>query len=90
MVVAAIKAWNATDLIDFSEANLAVFFFWTLFNPLYWNIVAQLEYRHKGLTTLFGSARSGCYWLAASIFVLAMGRSISYVVVHEKRKAIHQ
>jgi phosphatidylethanolamine N-methyltransferase len=45
------------------------------FNPVFWNIVARLEYKTHFLTRTFcGSARVGCYFLAVVIFSLAVIR----------------
>jgi phosphatidylethanolamine N-methyltransferase len=45
------------------------------FNPVFWNIVARLEYKTHTLTRIFcGSAKIGCYFLAIVIFGLAIVR----------------
>ena len=45
------------------------------FNPVFWNIVARLEYKTHWLTRICcGSARLGCYFLAIVIFSLAVIR----------------
>jgi len=45
------------------------------FNPVFWNIVARLEYKTHFLTRIFcGSAKVGCYFLAIVIFSLAVVR----------------
>ena len=45
------------------------------FNPLYWNIVAQNEYRNRTITkVLQGNRYLGCYLLGASIFLLGLLR----------------
>ncbi|RCK64735.1 Phosphatidyl-N-methylethanolamine N-methyltransferase [Candida viswanathii] len=48
------------------------------FNPIFWNIVARLEYNTHFLTKLAGSAKTGCYILAATIFSLGIYRDHVY------------
>ncbi|KAL7750166.1 Phosphatidyl-N-methylethanolamine N-methyltransferase [Sorochytrium milnesiophthora] len=48
------------------------------FNPLFWNIVARSEYRTRWMTKLFGGAYPGCYFLAATIFLLGLLRDYLY------------
>jgi methylene-fatty-acyl-phospholipid synthase len=48
------------------------------FNPIFWNIVARLEYNTHFLTKLAGSAKTGCYVLAATIFSLGIYRDHVY------------
>ncbi|CCE92846.1 bifunctional phosphatidyl-N-methylethanolamine N-methyltransferase/phosphatidyl-N-dimethylethanolamine N-methyltransferase TDEL_0F00350 [Torulaspora delbrueckii] len=48
------------------------------FNPIFWNVVARLEYRTHVLTKLAGGARSGCYLLALTIFSLGIARDLSF------------
>lgn len=49
-------------------------FFFIAFNPIFWNIVARLEYNTHILTKLAGSAKRGCYLLAFTIFSLGIAR----------------
>lgn len=44
------------------------------FNPIYWNIVAQAEYRTHFLTKIFRNPYYGCYFLAFTIFSLGIFR----------------
>lgn len=48
------------------------------FNPIFWNIVARLEYRTHVLTKLAGGAKRGCYLLALTIFSLGIARDLSF------------
>lgn len=48
------------------------------FNPIFWNIVARLEYNTHFLTKVSGGARNGCYLLAATIFSLGIYRDFVY------------
>ncbi|CUM64274.1 uncharacterized protein PRCAT00001871001 [Priceomyces carsonii] len=48
------------------------------FNPIFWNIIARLEYKTHLLTKLTGSAKTGCYLLALTIFSLGIYRDHIY------------
>lgn len=49
------------------------------FNPIFWNIVARLEYKTHFLTKIcFNSAKLGCYVLAITIFSLGIYRDHVY------------
>lgn len=48
------------------------------FNPIFWNIVARLEYNTHLLTKVAGSPYRGCYALAATIFSLGIYRDSVY------------
>lgn len=50
------------------------------FNPIFWNIVARLEYRTHFLTKLAGGAKRGCYLLAVMIFSLGIARDVSFEI----------
>lgn len=46
-----------------------------VFNPIFWNVMARLEYRKKVLTRLAnGNSRLVCYCLAFTIFTLGLLR----------------
>ncbi|CAL9737457.1 phosphatidyl-N-methylethanolamine N-methyltransferase [Monosporozyma servazzii] len=49
-----------------------------IFNPIFWNVVARLEYNTHFITKLAGSAKTGCYLLAATIFSLGVGRDLIF------------
>lgn len=49
-----------------------------IFNPLFWNIVARLEYHTHFLTKIAGSPKRGCYFLAATIFSLGIARVLTF------------
>ncbi|CAH6723538.1 phosphatidyl-N-methylethanolamine N-methyltransferase [[Candida] jaroonii] len=48
------------------------------FNPIFWNIVARLEYNTHFLTKICGGAYNGCYLLALTIFSLGIYRDYVY------------
>jgi len=50
------------------------------FNPMFWNLSARLEYRTKFLSRVFGSAKVGCYVLAAITFIIGMTRNFVVVI----------
>ncbi|AAS53802.1 AFR431Cp [Eremothecium gossypii ATCC 10895] len=68
MLLDAVADINGDD----RDFRMAVFFI--VFNPLFWNIVAQVEYKTHFLTRLAGGARRGCYALAFVIFSLGLVR----------------
>jgi hypothetical protein len=49
------------------------------FNPIFWNVVARLEYKTHFLTKLWGSPYRGCYFLAVVIFSLGLIRDRLYI-----------
>ncbi|KAL2221394.1 methylene-fatty-acyl-phospholipid synthase [Thermoascus aurantiacus ATCC 26904] len=69
---------SLTDYVDFSQKSLQVSALSIAFNPIFWNVVAQTEYRKHYLTRLFGSPYYGCYFLAAVIFSLGILRDHLY------------
>ena len=61
--------------IEWASPSLATAFYAVAFNPIYWNIIAQAEYRTHFLTKLFqGNRYYGCYFLAVTIFSLGIVR----------------
>ncbi|KAL2011796.1 hypothetical protein VTN00DRAFT_4514 [Thermoascus crustaceus] len=67
-----------TNYVDFSQKSLQVSALSIAFNPIFWNIVAQTEYRKHYLTRIFGSPYYGCYFLAVTIFSLGILRDHLY------------
>ncbi|PWN45920.1 putative OPI3-methylene-fatty-acyl-phospholipid synthase [Ceraceosorus guamensis] len=66
-------------VIDFSQVDFWIAAASICFNPLYWNLVAQNEYRNKTITKLLrGNRYLGCYLLGASIFLLGILRDHLY------------
>lgn len=62
-------------VVDVGQRSLWVAIASICFNPLYWNTVAQNEYRNKTLTKILGNKPYvGCYVLGASIFLLGILR----------------
>lgn len=62
---------DLTPQIKYAVATIA-------FNPIFWNIVARLEYNTHILTKIAGGARRGCYLLAFTIFSLGIYRDHVY------------
>jgi phosphatidylethanolamine N-methyltransferase len=62
---------DVTPQIKYAVATIA-------FNPIFWNIVARLEYNTHILTKIAGGARRGCYLLAFTIFSLGIYRDHIY------------
>ncbi|CAB4254636.1 similar to Saccharomyces cerevisiae YJR073C OPI3 Phospholipid methyltransferase (methylene-fatty-acyl-phospholipid synthase), catalyzes the last two steps in phosphatidylcholine biosynthesis [Maudiozyma barnettii] len=65
---------NLIQAVDFNDPYLRYSLVWVAFNPIFWNIVARLEYNTHFLTKVTGSAKAGCYTLAVIIFTLGLGR----------------
>ena len=59
--------------VDFRAPEFLWSLFFIVFNPTYWNIMAQAEYRKKILSKRFGQ-KPGCILLGASIFLLGIYR----------------
>lgn len=64
--------------INFRDKYFQYSIAFILFNPIFWNVVARLEYKTHLLTKLTGSAKAGCYLLAATIFSLGVGRDLVF------------
>lgn len=61
--------------------NFILAFFYIIFVPLAWNIVARLEYNTHFLTKLWcGSKYAGCYFLALCIFIAS---SLRQVIIYQ-------
>lgn len=74
--------------IDYSQPSFYLSLLSIAFNPIFWNIVAQNEYKNKSITRIFGgNTRYGCYALAITIFGLGMIRDsiYSYALTHQPR-----
>lgn len=64
--------------IDFTDKYFKYSIFFVIFNPIFWNIVARLEYNYHLLTRLTKSSRNGCYLLAIIIFSLGLIRDYMF------------
>ncbi|GCE99400.1 phosphatidyl-N-methylethanolamine N-methyltransferase [Zygosaccharomyces mellis] len=64
--------------IDFDKPSFSIAIYFIIFNPTFWNIVARLEYHTHFLSNFTGSARSGCYTLAGTIFLLGLCRDVYF------------
>ncbi|BFZ59779.1 Phosphatidyl-N-methylethanolamine N-methyltransferase [Saitoella coloradoensis] len=72
-------AQDAFSSIDWSHPSLYIAVASILFNPIWWNVVARMEYHNKTLTKLAGgNAKWGCYGLAVAIFSLGIIRDFLY------------
>ncbi|EGC39396.1 hypothetical protein DICPUDRAFT_75067 [Dictyostelium purpureum] len=60
--------------IDFTETYFLAAVACIIFNPLWWNITARLEYRTQFMTKMCGGPYKGCYLLAFLIFALGILR----------------
>ncbi|KAG8990786.1 Phosphatidyl-N-methylethanolamine N-methyltransferase [Tulasnella sp. JGI-2019a] len=66
-------------LIDIDQPSLKLSLASIVFNPTFWNYVAQNEYHEKTITKLLGGRRYlGCYLLAITIFSLGIIRDYLY------------
>lgn len=65
--------------IDFTNAKLQTAMFFVVFNPLYWNCGARIEYHTKLLSTLCGGHRRvAVYLFSLSVFTLGLFRDELY------------
>lgn len=64
--------------IDVTKPSFRIAIISICFNPIFWNIVARLEYKTHFLTKLAGGAKRGCYLLAITIFSLGILRDYLY------------
>lgn len=77
------------SIVDFSQSSFWIAAASICFNPLYWNTVAQNEYRNKTITKLLGGRRYlGCYLLGASIFLLGILRDHLWVNAEEEQTIV--
>lgn len=60
------------------------------FNPFYWNMSARLEYKHKLLSKIFGSAKVGCYVLAATTFTIGLTRNAVVIAAVTRQLSFEQ
>lgn len=68
---------NFSKYLDFNpEINYAISTI--AFNPIFWNIVARLEFKTKFITKLTKLSYRGCYLLAFTIFSLGIYRDHIY------------
>ncbi|KAG0663656.1 Phosphatidyl-N-methylethanolamine N-methyltransferase [Maudiozyma exigua] len=65
---------NLYESIDFNDKYLQYSIAFVMFNPIFWNIIARLEYNTHFLTKFAGSPKKGCYILALIIFSIGLGR----------------
>ncbi|KAG8848638.1 Phosphatidyl-N-methylethanolamine N-methyltransferase [Tulasnella sp. 330] len=74
--------------VDIDQPSLPLCLFFIVFNPTFWNYVAQNEYNEKTITKLLGGRRYlGCYLLAIAIFSLGIVRDyFFYKAIQEQPK----
>ncbi|KAJ9613757.1 uncharacterized protein PV06_10038 [Exophiala oligosperma] len=77
-LIASVTGQEKIGFIDSSQTSLYVAAAAIAFNPIFWNLVARLEYRTHVLTKIFGSPYYGCYALAFTIFSLGIFRDSLY------------
>ncbi|KAL2414266.1 Phosphatidyl-N-methylethanolamine N-methyltransferase [Exophiala dermatitidis] len=77
-LVASVTGSEKVGFIDTSAQSLYVAAAAIAFNPIFWNIVARLEYNTHFLTKIFRSPYYGCYALAVTIFSLGILRDSLY------------
>jgi methylene-fatty-acyl-phospholipid synthase len=65
---------QALQAIDIREPSLWISVGTILFNPIYWNVVARNEYRHRTLTSVIGSKYVACGMFSVTVFVLGLIR----------------
>ncbi|KAH3666830.1 hypothetical protein OGAPHI_003279 [Ogataea philodendri] len=71
--------WDVAKDIDFNSKKLQLSIFFVVFNPLYWNFGARLEYNTKLLSKLaFGSKLLAVYLFSVSVFTLGLIRDHVY------------
>lgn len=84
--------WSAFIKItsEKQRESLILFLAACVFNPLFWNVTARLEFYFKLLTRTvgFGSRRGACYWLALTIFLLGLGRDYLYKCALDEQPSI--
>ncbi|KAG9788812.1 hypothetical protein KCU88_g1668, partial [Aureobasidium melanogenum] len=77
-LVASVTGSEKVGFIDTSAQSLYVAAAAIAFNPIFWNVVARLEYNTHFLTKIFRSPYYGCYALAVTIFSLGILRDSLY------------
>ncbi|EHY56196.1 Phosphatidyl-N-methylethanolamine N-methyltransferase [Exophiala dermatitidis] len=77
-LVASATGSEKVGFIDTSAQSLYVAAAAIAFNPIFWNVVARLEYNTHFLTKIFRSPYYGCYALAVTIFSLGILRDSLY------------
>ncbi|WFD02017.1 protein kinase C [Malassezia obtusa] len=66
-------------IVDLTQPSLWIAVASILFNPTFWNVVAQNEHRNHTITKILGGRRYlGCYLLAVTIFSLGILRDCLY------------
>lgn len=71
---------NLYRIIDWKDPLVWLAAAHITFNPMFWNLSARLEYKTRLLSRLFGSAKAGCYVLAASTFLFGLSRNFVVII----------
>lgn len=71
---------NIHRIIDWKDPLVWLAAAHITFNPMFWNLSARLEYKTKFLSKIFGSAKVGCYVLAAITFLIGLTRNFVVIV----------
>jgi phosphatidylethanolamine/phosphatidyl-N-methylethanolamine N-methyltransferase len=92
-VLTPITGDSKIGTIDWALPSLTTAACAIAFNPIYWNIIAQAEYRTHFLTKIFrGNRYYGCYFLAITIFSLGILRDHLFNIAMDEQPffpAIH-
>lgn len=81
--------WEILPLtVDFEDKYFRYCIFFVVFNPVFWNIVARLEYNRHLLTKLTQSPKTACYLLALVIFSLGLVRDYMFNQALKQQLAI--
>lgn len=57
---------------------------------MFWNISARLEYKTKLLSRIFGSAKVGCYVLAAVTFLIGLTRNLVVIIAVTRQLSLEE
>eukprot|EP01094_Clydonella_sp_ATCC50884_P016062 TRINITY_DN26756_c0_g1_i1.p1 TRINITY_DN26756_c0_g1~~TRINITY_DN26756_c0_g1_i1.p1 ORF type:complete len:197 (-),score=16.23 TRINITY_DN26756_c0_g1_i1:280-870(-) len=77
-----------SEWVVLDEPSLWVCVFSMAFAPLFWNVVARLQFKTKFLSTLCGGAHNGCYVLGTAIFLLSLQRDWSFTAALQTQPTV--
>ncbi|ESO01236.1 hypothetical protein HELRODRAFT_81871 [Helobdella robusta] len=73
--------------IIWSDKNLQFAMFCIIFNPIYWNVVARLNYYTKFLEKIFESKKIACSVFAVTIILLGFYRDWLFTIAMKSQPA---